>query len=125
MINETPEYLRLANRTTTETYRKEFTDEELVKLRAEFVAESYELSLVEAEMKQQMDEFKEEIKAKKEVVKRLLPIVRNGYEIVTGDVRPVYNDEEGIVEFYDPNSSDLVGSRKQKAEERLSLFTKE
>lgn len=120
---ENPEYLRLPNRVVEETYRKEFTESELAAIRAEFTNESFELSLIKAEKKKVTDEFNEELKAKKAIVARLLPIAKNGYEMVTSKVHTHYDDSTGMVDFIDVESGDIVGSRRQRPEERTALFT--
>ena len=118
-----PEDLRLPNRRVVETYKKEFTEQELAALRSEFTSESFELSELKAEMKKVVDELKAEIKEKEAIVARLLPIAKHGYEIVTGEVNTHYDDESGIVEYYSIEDGTKVGERKQRMEEKLPLFT--
>lgn len=123
MAGINPEYLRLPNRRVTETYRKEFSENELTKLRAECISESYELTELEANMKEIVDKLKAEIKDKKALVARLLPIAKHGYEVVTEEVNTHYDDELGIVEYFSIEDGTKVGERKQRVEEKLPLFT--
>ena len=114
--------LRLPGRRYNETYRKDFSEDELVQLRAEFVEKSKEAFKMEEEKKEFMDDWKENMKPIKTELDRLLPIASNGYEMVTKEVEYFVNDDLGIVEFVDPETGDIVGDRKLRNEEKLPLI---
>jgi hypothetical protein len=66
-----------------------------------------------------MDNFKEEMKPIEVEATRLLDITRKGYELVHKEVRLIANDDNGTIEFYDLQSGEFIGQRKQYPEERV------
>ena len=115
--------LRIPGRVHYETYKKEYTDEELNQIRAEFVTRSAELYRLEEEKKEITDKFKARMKPIKDEVTRLLPICDKGYEIVSSEVTYHVDDEMGIIEFIDPETGDVIGNRKLKKKKKVPLLT--
>jgi uncharacterized FlaG/YvyC family protein len=116
--------VRIPGRRYHEQYLKEYSDEEVAEMNAEFVEKSVELNRLETEKKEFNDSIKDQMGPIKESLKRLLPILDTKSEVISQEVEYAVNDNLGIIEFIDPNSGEVVGNRKLRSEERLPLLTK-
>lgn len=116
--------LRMAGKLSHEAIKIEYKGESLAQKQSEFVSVSAELADLEEEKKNRMNEFKDRIKPIKVEHSRLLDITRKGYEVVHKEVKCLANDDNGTIEFYDTNSGELIGERRQYPNERPVMFVK-
>lgn len=111
--------LRLTGKISHEAVRINYDGESLNQKRAEYVSVSGQLADLRDKKKAVLDDIKEEMKPIEIEVKRLLDITRKGYELVHKEVRLLANDDDGTIEFYDKDSGEFLGARKQYPEERV------
>ena len=111
--------LRMAGKVSHEAIKIEYKGDSLAQKQSEFVSVSAELADLEEEKKDRMNQFKDKIKPIKVEHSRLLDITRKGYGIVHKEVKCLANDDNGTIEFYDINSAEFLGERKQYPNERV------
>jgi len=111
--------LRLAGKISHEAVKINYDGESLNQKRAEYVSVSGQLADLRDKKKAAMDNFKEEMKPIEVEATRLLDITRKGYELVHKEVRLIANDDNGTIEFYDLQSGEFIGQRKQYPDERV------
>jgi hypothetical protein len=111
--------LRLNGKISHESIRINYDGDSLNQKRAEYVTVSGQLADLRDRKKAVLDDFKEEMKPIEVEAKRLLDITRKGYELVHKEVKLIANDEDGTIEFYDKDSGEFLGQRKQYPEERV------
>lgn len=130
IYQEVPENMReqeiksLCSSEEVREYRKYFSEEELVDKNKEYVKAASEFYRKEVEIKGQIATLQAQIKTKKNELGKMLGIVDNGFETVTGTLFSFDDQEKGDMYIYD-NMGVLVEKRRLRPEERqLTAFRK-
>ena len=119
------ELLRVPGRLFRENFAKSYSEKDLDRLKSEHIDTLIEIDYLEQKLKAFQDQIKEQLKPLKEKAKELLPVVKTGQQIVNQDVYYDIDDELAVINFIDPQTSEVIGKRKMTREERSPIFTNE
>lgn len=100
------------------TIRKHFTEDEMIDLREKFSTNE----ILKSDAEEELAEVKKTAKAKidgiKEISKDVRTKIKHKYIDVIKDVNCVPNFAEGVMEFYDTETGELVDTRKLRPNEK-------
>lgn len=109
--------------TETMPVKHVFTDDELVKMKDEFIARQVKITKLTEDFQEVKDTFKQTTKPLEQEQSMTLSSIRSGYTEEMREVFLVPNHEDGVMQYFTEDGTE-VHSRKLRADEKQTNFLK-